>query len=805
MKYSTCSLSTKAVLLFLFVLTNFSLSFGQKVKLNLKIKDAKTEKAVGFTSIFITPCNCGGTADENGLLSIALKRGAHQIISSILGYESDTSLVELKKDMNFTISLAAQGYDLEQVTVVGSDNRANVERTQMGVQQLTATQLQSLPTAIGEVDVLRALTMLPGVGSAGEASNGLSIRGGSLDQNLVLYDDAPIFNPTHLFGLFSVFSPEAVSEVELYRANVPAKYGGRIASVVDVKAKNPDLQDFKMTGGVGFVSSRLAVETPIVKDKLGVLASVRAAHNDFLFRYLDRLKNTKANFVDGTFKLNWKAGERDNFTWTTFYSRDFYQLDINSNINNITASSNQYRYTTWNNTLNWIHSFRDGAFLQTHLVNSEYDPKILFPQTELDNTITYQSAIRYRSLLSEYSKNYNNQFSFSTGIQALQNLLSPGELLPGREENIEAVALEQENALELSAFADATWEASGAFAISAGLRFTQFLLLGAFEEAIYNDPFLSDFAGVNQFGAGEVVQTYNGLEPRIGLRWKLSPRTSVKASYALTRQYLQNIYNSTTPLPTSRWKTADRYIQPQSANTYSLGLYQNINSDQIAMSVETYFRSVDNVLDYKQGADFFLQSFIEQDVIQGKGRSYGVELSFQKPIGKLNGWFNYTWSRSLRQFASEDVLSSINNGEWFASDFDRPHVFNSTLNFQENEFNTFSLNFTYQTGRPYSAANAVFTVDNVNVPIFLERNNARLPAYHRLDFSWRIHNITTKTDKRWKGDWIFTVYNLYGRKNPFNWYYGNASNSSSRNGLGAFQLSIFSTAVVSLAYSFVFQ
>lgn len=783
---------------------------AQKSELNIQVNDKSNNKAVPFATIYITPCSCGGTTDEAGSFKENLAPDTYQIITSSLGYQNDTTQLELKNKANLNIELTPQGYDLEQVVVTGQDTRSNINRTQMGVQQLNASQIKTLPTAVGEVDVLRSLTMLPGVGSAGEASNGLSVRGGSLDQNLVLLDHAPIFNPTHLFGVFSVFTPDAIAGVELYKANMPARYGGRIASVVDLQVKNAPMDQFKLSGGLGFVSSRLAVETPIIENKLSALASVRVAHNDFVFKYIERLSNTKASFQDATVKLNWRASDKDNIQWTSFFSHDFYQLDINSNINSIAANSNQYDYSTFNNTLTWLHTFNNNTSLQTYLVNSTYNPQILFPQTDSDNTIIYESGIQYRSLFSELTKNYGEQLTFSTGIEAIQNVLSPGALIPGNVEVIDETILPDENGLELSAFANFEWNPSKRLAISGGLRYTHFLLLGATEEAQYSDPFLSEVTGVQSFGAGELVKTYGSPEPRLGIRWKASDQTSIKASYAYTRQYLQNIYNSTTPLPTSRWKMADRYILPQAGHTYSLGYYRNMRDDRITFSAEGYFRSVENVIDYKPGADFFLQQFIEQDIIQGKGLSYGTELNLMFPKGTWNGWVNYTWSRSLRKFETQDVRSQINGNEWFASDFDRPHVFNGTINFQANDFNVFSFNFTYQTGRPYTAANAVFEVDNVLVPIFLERNNARLPDYHRLDFSWRIHNASTDKEKRWKGDWIFTIYNLYGRRNAYNWYYGSTQNGKfgaifGDSPLGAYQLSIFSTAMVSLGYTFTFE
>ncbi len=799
------------IFLLLFVIASISTLSAQNYELEINVRDISDDSKVEFANIFITPCECGGPTTINGSLIVNLPKDEYQIITSCIGYAKDTVSVVLDQDRKVIIKLDTKGYRLEGVTVTGQNNQENIERTVMGVQQLSATKIKTLPTAIGEVDILRSLTLLPGVGSAGEASNGLSVRGGSLDQNLVLLDNAPIFNPTHLFGLFSIFTPDAVGGIDVYRGNMPSKYGGRIASVVDIKVKNPEAESFRLNGGVSFVSSRIGIETPIIKDKLSILAAGRVSFNDFIFKRIERLKNTRANFYDGTIKLKYQHNEKNSIYFTGFHSYDFYELDLTSRINAITATSNQYEYSTYNGTLNWLNTIDDKSFLRTTVVSSDYRPKILFPQDDSDNKIVYESRIQFRSLSSELTKTLRDDLSYSVGVQADQITLSPGRLIPGSEMTIDPVSLRKENSLELAAFGNVDWQASDRLAISLGLRYSQYLLLGDFQEAFYNDPEKEIIAGTIDYDKGEIVQSYGGPEPRLGLRWKASESTAIKASYALTRQYLQNIYNSTTPLPTSRYKTSDPHIKPQIGHTVSLGVYKNLKDNRITMSAEAYYRIVDNVLDYKPGADFFLQEFIEQDVVQGTSDAYGLEFNFEKPEGSINGWLNYTWSRSTREFFAEALSNRINNNQVFNSDFDRPHVINGTINFKANAYNTFSFNFTYQTGRPYSIPNATFVVDNIPIPVFLERNNARLPDYHRLDFSWRIHNISTRQTQRWKGDWILTVYNLYNRKNAFNRFFtgrnlGSAVNAGlGRGALGAYQFSIFSSTVVSLAYTFTFK
>jgi hypothetical protein len=773
---------------------------AQNFDLNIFVKNISTSEVVEYANIFITPCSCGGTTDENGNLAIPLPADTYQVITSYIGFQNDTTTIVLNKNISTEIFLKLEGYLLNKVTITATNTRENIDRTVMGVQQLSMDKMKLLPTALGEVDVLSSLAMLAGVGSAGEASNGLSVRGGSLDQNLVLLDYAPIFNPTHLFGLFSVFTPEAIGSIELFRSNMPSKYGGRISSVVDIKVKNPTADKFTLTGGIGLASTRLSIETPIIKNKLSVIASTRMFYNDFLFSLNERLKNTKANFIDGTIKFKYLANDRNSFFLTGFVSHDFYQLDVISQINSITSSSNQYDYSTLNGTLNWLHILKNDASLRTTLVSSNYAPKIFFPQENSDKVINFESKIQTQSLQSEYSKIFNFNWNYSGGFQVQRTTVSPGNLIPGTVAGIEKVELPTEKSFELSAYSNVDWTPSEKISISLGLRYTQFLLLGDFEEAQYDNEERENITSIISYNKGDVVKTYQGLEPRFGMRYKVSKNTSLKASYSLTRQYLQNIYNSTTPLPTSRWKTSDAYIAPQVGQTYSLGFYQNLKDNKIALSIEGYYRTISNVLDYKPGADFFLQQFIEKEVVQGKGKTYGLEFSLEQTKGKVQGWFNYTWAKSQRKFYAEDPGNRVNNNNWFDSDFDRPHVFNSTINFKLNKYNTYSFNFTYQTGKPYSIPNAIFKVNNVSVPIYFDRNNSRLPAYHRLDFTWRVHNINTKEERRFKGDWIFTVYNLYARKNAFNRYFSGNVGATKTN-----QIAIFNSALVSLTYSFSFK
>ncbi len=796
------------VLIGLFVLVSTSLLFAQDYVLTISVLDQESKEPLEGVSVLISPCECGGISNSSGIFSKRLPSGAYELSIEYLGYGTQQLQINLDKNQSVSVQMLVEEEQLSEVVLLAQKRNQNVETPQMGVLELNIRDLIKVPTALGEFDVLKSITLMAGVNSSGDVSNGVSIRGGSLDQNLMLYEGAPVFNPTHLFGLFSVFTPDVISGVDIYRANIPAKYGGRIASVLDIKVKNPYVDQLKIEGGIGLISNRLTLTMPLLKDKLMLIAGGRTGFSDVLFPLLiPRLKNTRANFLDSTVKLLYLLNPNNQLTYTNFLSNDFYQLDLISSIENINSSSNQYDFKTRNHTFKWLHTFENSSSLINRFVHSVYTPQNLFPEVNSENVIRFESQIQYSSLQSEYANTTQEALKYYAGLEVKRYQINPGTLDPGNGNSINPVALTTELGFESSAYVNLDWNPSPQLAFSGGLRLTQFSLLGPFDEAQYNADGL--FEGITSFNDQEVVKNYRNPEPRLGLNYKLSENTSIKMSYARIFQYIQNIYNTNTPLPTSRWKISDRYITPQKNNTYGLGLYTNFFDSRLEFSAEGYYRKTANNLTYRPGADFFLSRFIENEITKAEGKSYGVELSLRKTVGKINGVMNYTWSRSLLKTDELRPINRINNNQWYASDFDRPHTFNATVNFEGDQYNSFSFNFVGQTGRPFTIANGVFEEQNVSIPIYLYRNNARLPTYHRLDFSWKIA-YSKDPNRRFKGDWIFTVYNLYSRKNPYNVYY------TQRNGtvdsdvflespLGAYELSILQGALVSLSYNFKFQ
>ncbi len=782
---------------------------AQDYAISLEVLDQATGLPLESAEVAIQPCACGGITNPSGRFSIQLPENTYSLSISYIGYGTEVRTITLNKSLVLKVQLSEEQEQLSEVIVRAKRISDNIELPQMGALQIQTQELKKMPSGLGEVDVLRSMTLLAGVNNAGEISNGLSVRGGALDQNLLLLDNAPVFNPTHLFGLFTVFTPDMLSSVDLYRANIPARYGGRTTSVLDIKVKNPYVDKFKLNGGVGIVSSRLALETPLIKDKLMLTFGGRGGFTDFLLPVVSkRLKDTKAKFYDATLKLLYLPNESDQITFTGFFSKDFYQLDLITKIQNINAENNQYDFQTLNGTLNWRHSFSETSNLRTFLVMSDYSPKTIFPEVDNDNQIEFESKINYLSLSSEYSKEISSELNYYFGIQGNKYQISPGELLPGSANSVTGVKLDQENSYEFAGYGNLNFSPVKNVALSAGFRLNHYVMVGPFTQAQFNQE-TGVLTGTTVFEKGAGVKTYNGLEPRLGANVKLDETTSLKVSYAKLNQYLQNVYNSTTPLPTSRWKTADPTIKPQSSDTYGFGIYKNFDDNEIEVGLEGYYRDSKNNLTYKPGADFFLEQYLERDVIQGEGKAYGVEFSLRKPRGKVNGWVNYTWSRSLLRSENERLADRVNNNQWYPSDFDRPHVVNGTVNFEGDKYNTWSFNFTGQTGRPFTVANSVFVLENIDVPIFIDRNNARLKPYHRLDFSWKV-KYGSNPNRKWVGDWTFTIYNLYGRRNPFNQYYtqrqtGVDADVFLGNPLGTYELSIMNSPLFAITYNFAFN
>jgi hypothetical protein len=798
-----------------FLLTGFlllllgPLATGQEVLTRLVVRGTVRDSATGqpLRASVVADFNrsrYGTEADEAGRFTLRLAPGERRLAFRHVGYAPTYRTVRLRSDTTFDVAMTSLASQLELVIVTSKGYDQTVRQPLLGVNQLSIATLKKLPSALGEVDLLRGLQLLPGVTSVGEAANGVNIRGGTTDQNLLLLDGAPIFNPTHLFGLFSVFPTDAVGGVDLYKGNVPARYGGRTASVLDVSLRTPDLERFRLNGGISLVSNRLTADIPLQKERLGLLVSVRGAFNDFLLPLASsRLDDIRARFVDGTAKLFYRLSPRQTLTLTGYFSDDRFETDLLGTLANVNALTTRYDHQTLNATARWAVVLSSKLDWQTTIVSARYVPQIRSPEVGSDNEVILRSGLSHQQLSS--SLNWvGDRHKTEAGLSLTRYGLQPGELVPGSSPSVNPRRVPTERALEAAVHVEDERQVGEALALSVGLRYVQFFNLGPATVRQYAPgalPSEATVTGTTTYAAGAIFNQYGGLEPRVGLRYTVSPAASIKLGYNHMRQYLQVVTNTTTPLPTARWKTADPHLRPQISDLVTAGWFQNLKDNVYELSVEGYYRRTRNVLDYRPGADFLLQPYPETELLSGRGRAYGVEVLLAKKKSELTGWLSYTYARTLNQAdEGEGFRERINGGNWYPANYDRPHSFNASMTVASNRYHAFSLTFVYSTGRPYTAPEGYVAFQDRLYPYYAERNQRRLPDYHRLDFSWTINNPSLKS-RRWEGSWVFTIYNLYGRKNVYSVFF----RSNARQRLDAYQLQILAAPLVSLTYNFRFS
>jgi len=794
------------------------------------VRDSATNQPLAGASVAIdfNKSVRGINTDAAGRFSVDVFEGNHHVVVRYVGYKPFRIGLQLTSDYELPVKLVLVASQLEEVVVTSKGFDRNVRQPLLGVSQISVETLRKLPAALGEVDLLRGLQMLPGVTSVGEAANGVNIRGGTTDQTLILLDDTPIFNPSHMFGLFSIFPADAVNGLDLYKGNVPARYGGRTASVMDISLRNPSLDQFRLTGGVSVVSNRLTADIPIIKDRLGILVSGRGAFNDFLLPLVsDRLAGIKAQFGDLVVKGFWRINDRNTLTAMTYVSKDFFQTQLLGSIPNINATATQYDHQTVNSMARWLRVLSPRLNLQTTLLSTYYVPKIQLPELNSTNVVTIRSGIRQRQLKTSLNVQQDDQ-KLEIGFNATHYRVEPGLLIPGTSDRVNPVSTPTERGLELAVYADDEWSLSTKMAVSAGLRYSLFGALGPGVVRRYapGQP-IDDFSVVDstRYGAGQVSQRYGGLEPRLGIRYELSASSSVKFGYNLMRQYLQVVTNTTTPLPTARWKTSDTHIRPQVSQLVTAGYFRNFKDNVYDLLLEAYYRTTRQALDYKPGANFLLQAYPETQLLQGRSQAYGLEVMLARKKGELTGWVNYTYARTLNKVDQGPTFQErVNNGNWYAANYDRPHTLNASMTITVNRNNSFGFTFAYSSGRPYTAPNGFVSlqsnespanggslselingvtdfgsIEPSQFPYYSERNQARLPDYHRLDFSWNITNPSLK-NRRWQGSWVFTVYNLYARRNTYSAFFRTENGKTQ-----AYQLQIFATPIPTLTYNFTFR
>ena len=794
---------TRLLLLGLFgVYTNLSAQEYILPLLSGQVIDAQSGNPLVGAVISVDFKKSGSISDAQGLYKISLPVGEYVVKVSNVGYNPFRTKIYIKGDMVLNVELNDVTKQLEEVIVSASTNKKDIQTPSLGVTVLSLKGIKKLPTMMGEVDVIRSLQSLPGVSSVGEGANGLNIRGSNVDQNLIYIDDTPIFNPTHMFGLFSVFASDAIRDLELYKGGIPSRFGGRTASVLDIKMIEPNTEKFKMQGGIGLVSNRIMAEIPIIKEKLSVLFAGRLSANDFLFKAVapDNLKNIRANFSDIATKIYFRPNTKNTISISTYLSNDYYRVDSLFSIENVVAKQTSFDYGHKNGSFHWNHYFSPKLNMLVSAALSNYVTKTYAPDSV--NTIDLNSSILYRngSISFDYQPVENHKLNFGSSVTRYD--ITPGTLNDGIVSRVSTVKLDDEQSLEAAVYVDDEWKINEKLTIQAGLRYTQYWRIGAGTVNTYSPDFMPSINTIiskKTYEAGEVMASFGGFEPRLTMKYSLAENATMKLGYNRQQQFFQLLSNNTTPLPTSRWKTADSFIKPQQSDFASIGFFKTFNENVFEISLESYYRNVRNTLDFVSGANLQLNPNIETQLISGKSKAYGFEVMVQKKKGENSGWISYTYARAFNQMIGDfPEIQSINRGNWFATNYDKPHSFNVMWNIQPTTHHSFSLTFAYNTGRPFSSPSGSYEIGGKKYPVFAERNNDRIRDYHRLDFSWTINNPSMK-HKRWEGSWVFTVYNLYGRQNPYSVFF-----KSTKNGLKAYELSVFASPFVSMTYNFKF-
>jgi hypothetical protein len=769
-----------------------STAFAQSVTLSGYVRDSADGEALSGVTIYTVQPRLGGSTNAYGYYSISLPKGDYEVVFSYLGYKTVKRKLKISANTTLNISLNVESEELQEVVVVDNSIENQLAKPQMSVAVLTAKEIKKIPQFLGEIDIIRTLTLLPGISTVGEGANGFNVRGGNVDQNLILIDDAPVFNSSHLFGFFSIFNGDAVRDVKLYKGGMPAQYGGRLSSVLDVRQKDGNNQRFGMTGGLGLLSSRLLLEGPLVKDKVSFMVAGRRSYQDIFFALSSNpeLNNTKLYFYDFNAKLTWEINARNKIFVSAYYGRDQF------------GANDLFDFGWGNGTLTarWNYLVAPKLFLNVTGVYSDYTYSLGTPDTET-TPFRWESRIKNyvgKSAFTWYASS-NNTIDF--GAEATYYAFDPGVI-----SGAISASLQKEYALESALYINEEWKVNPRLTIAGGLRYAWFYNLGGRNIRTYSGDQIDNSTVESEqfYERGEVVETYAGLdgfEPRINFNYRLTELASLKLSYNRNRQFIHLISNGTTPTPIDIWRPAGRHINPAIANQIAAGWFQGLFQSKYLFSMEVYYKGFQELVDYKNGANLIFADYIETELLSGRGRAYGLELMLEKKVGDFTGWISYTLSRTERQVDRGTLPSEwINNGEWYAANYDKPHDFTFVGTYTINKNWDVSMNFAYQTGRPMTPPESRGVFENIKYPVTISRNTERIPDYHRLDVSANYY-FKKNANRRWQHSLNVGVYNVYARRNAYSVFFRQNTDTGQPE---AVRLSIFATAIPSITYNFTF-
>lgn len=743
-------------------------------------------------SISVKNKQIGTVTNDNGFYTLKLPAGVNFIETSSLGNEDVTKRVVIYNDGVLNFKLKEDFEQLEEI-LLESDPDSNVSDAVTGSEEIDVDAIKNIPLVLGERDILKVSTTLPGISSAGEGAAGFNVRGGRADQNLFLLDDAVIYNPTHFFGIFSALNPFTTGKVDIYKGNIPAEFGGRLSSVFDMETKDSRTDKFGGEASFGPVTGNLSLEVPVVKEKAGFLVGARSTYSDWILNNLDEesLKNSEASFYDIVANYSHKIGDKTNLKAMGYYSKDRFSI----------TSDSLYKYSNRLFSLQLAHRFNPRNQGNITLTNSDYKFNIDY-ESDFNSNFVSGYQINETAAKVHMKSKIGERHEVSYGVAGKLYRVDPGELQPqGDDSTVLPKIIPQEKGMETAVFLADDFEVNEKLLVSAGIRYSLYAALGPGVEKIYREGSPRRESSVTDsvsYENNEIIETYSGPEFRLAARYKLQEDLSVKASYNSTYQYIHTLSTNTTASPTDTYKLSDGLIKPQKGIQYSLGLYKNLDNNSYEISVEGYYKESDNILDYKVGAELFLNENIETEILQGVGRSYGVEFLLKKKKGDLNGWLGYSYSRSFLKLDGEFREEKVNNGEYFPSNYDKPHDFSLVANYKFTRRFSFSANFIYQTGRPVTYPIGKYNYNGAEYVMYSDRNEFRIPDYYRLDLGFNVEG-NHKIKKFAHSFWNISIYNVLGRNNPYSVFF-----VTKEGEVKAYQSSIFSVPIPTITYNFKF-
>jgi len=769
--------------LLLFAFTNLRADTDKWVTLSGYITDADNGESLPGATIFIKSLNAGAASNNYGYYSLTISPSKQTIIYSFLGYADQVIELDLLHDTTLNIELVRSTHELNEVIITGELANANITSTQMSVNKISSKTIQEIPALMGEIDLIKTLQLLPGVKFVAEGASGLSVRGGSPDQNLILLDEGIVYNAGHLMGFFSVFNNDAVKSVELFKGDLPAKYGGRLASLIDIRMKDGNNKSFHGSGGIGLISSRLMLEGPIVKDKASFMVAGRRSYADIFLRLSgnENLRDNILYFYDLNGKVNYNINEKNRLFLSGYRGKDVFRAGIFG-----------MKWGNTTGTLRWNHVFHEKLFSNFTFVASRFSYDLGIPEGN-ERAFNWGSSLTDYNLKSDFNWYYNSNNTFTFGISALHHTFFPGVIEGfGEDSFITRYALPNNYTLESAIYLSNEQKIGSVLVLKYGLRVSMFNNIGPSTIFKFNDE--GNAYDSTTHGNGDFFNTYTGFEPRLGIVFILNESSSIKASYSKNIQYLQQAQNSAAGSPLNIWFPSSPNIKPQIGNQFAMGYFRNFDNGKIETSAEAYYKITTNAVDFVDHADLLLNKYLEGEVLPGKGWGYGIEFMVRKNSGKLTGWVSYTLSRAIRK------IDGINNNNPYPAPYDRPNDISIVTNYTLSDRLSLSATWVYATGQPVTFPVGRFEYGNTVIPVYSERNSYRMMDYHRLDLSVAFKG-KINPERRWQNEFVVSIYNAYNRKNP---YMINFQNDIDNPGATYAEMTYLFGIIPSFTYNFKF-